>query len=291
MRKCLATAFLAGLVAFVVPRATAAQDWRTITSLRQVNGEDLLRVDVEYGAGTFEVAPAGTNELYRVHLRYDADVFQPVLTYRGDRLKVALQGGNIHGRNLKSGRLNLQLSRDVPLEMELKFGAVEASLDLGGLRIHEAKISTGASTTAVHFSQPNPDECRSLDLEVGAAKFRVVGLGNLNTARLNLSGGVGEVLLDFTGQWRADMAADISMGFGTLTLRVPRDLGVQVRKGGLLASFDSQGLVKRGDVYQSENWARADHHLTVNLDAALGSIRVVWVDGLANNTASAGGQP
>ncbi len=85
--------------------------------------------------------------------------------------------------------------------------------------------------------------------------------------------------LDFTGQWQTDMVADIEMGLGSLTLRLPRGLGVRVRKDGILAGFDSQGLVKREDVYFSENWDQASRRLTVNLDAALGAIRVAWVDG------------
>jgi hypothetical protein len=68
------------------------------------------------------------------------------------------------------------------------------------------------------------------------------------------------------------------MGLGSLTLRVPRGLGLRVQKQGFLAGFDSEGLVKRGDVYFSENWEAANRRLTVRLQAALGSIRVVWVD-------------
>jgi hypothetical protein len=72
------------------------------------------------------------------------------------------------------------------------------------------------------------------------------------------------------------------MGLGSLTLRVPRGLGLQVRKGGLLVGFDSQGLIKRGDVYETPDWAQAEHRLTIDIEAAFGSIRVVWVDPDAN---------
>jgi hypothetical protein len=35
--------------------------------------------------------------------------------------------------------------------------------------------------------------------------------------------------------------------------------------------------VKRGDTYQSLNWADATRKVTVDLDAAFGSVKVVWV--------------
>jgi hypothetical protein len=53
---------------------------------------------------------------------------------------------------------------------------------------------------------------------------------------------------------------------------------VSVRKTGVLASFDSQELVKRGNTYYSENWNKASNRVSFNIDAALGSIRMVWVE-------------
>lgn len=271
------------LTALGAAAPAAAQDWRTITTMRQLAGEEMLRVDVEYGAGRLEVRPGSNNLLYRANLRYDADVFRPVSNYSNGRLKLGFEGGSIRGRNLRSGHLDLLLGPTIPLSLVLKFGAAEADVELGGLRIRDAQISTGASKTAIRISEPNPDVCRTIRFEVGAAQFDARGLGNLNAERLSLSGGVGEVTLDFTGRWRTNLTADIEMGLGALTLRVPRGLGVRVRKSGILTGFDSQGLIKRGDVYFSEDWDASEHRLTVNIDAALGSIRLAWVDGYTEN--------
>lgn len=266
------------LVAVLAPTAAHAQDWRTISQSRAFGGEDALKVDIAYGAGQLELRPGADGMLYRARLRYDAETFTPDLAYRNGRLSLDIEGGNIKGRNMRSGNLNVALGTAVPIDLDLKFGAAEATLDLGGLRLSRLHIATGASKTLLTVDRANPQVCRSVELEVGAAQFEATGLGNLRTERLSVSGGVGEVTLDFTGRWDTDMVADIDMGLGSLTLRVPRGLGVQVRKSGLLAGFDSEGLIKRGDVYLSDNWERADHRLTINLDAALGAIRVAWVD-------------
>ncbi len=271
---------LAGLfgLALLVPAGGAGQDLRTITSMRQRADEDLLRVEVQYGAGRLEVGAGSGATLYRANLRYDAEVFQPMMSYQPGLLRLGLDDLKVRGRDLKSGHLRLELTRDVPLELKLEFGATRSEIDLGGLRIRQARIATGASETDLTVSSPNSETCRLLEMEVGAAQFRAHQLGNLNAERVTLSGGVGEVLLDFTGEWRSNLTADIKMGLGSLTLRVPRGLGIRVRKSGLLVGFDSQGLVKRGDVYYSEDWEDADHQLTVNVDAALGSVRVAWVE-------------
>jgi hypothetical protein len=255
-----------------------AQDWRTITSLRQFRGEQLLEVNVEYGAGNLSIAPAAGNSLYKATLRYDADAFKPVTQYSNGSLRVGVEGGSIKDRNMKAGRLDLTLGNRVPLDMDLKFGAVRANVELGGLRIRELHVATGASETDLNVSSVNPERCSNVDFEVGAAEFTAAGLGNLNCEHVKMAGGVGDVTLDFNGAWRIDSTVDIDMGLGSLTLRVPRGLGVAVTKKGVLASFDSQELIKRGNTYYSDNWDKASNRVTFTIDAALGSIRMVWVE-------------
>lgn len=271
-------AALALAAAVALPSAAAAQDLSTVAFSRQRTAEQLLRVDLEYGGGTLRVTPGTDPMLYNGRMRYDAEMFEPVVRYANSRLEVGLDG-RLRGRSLRGQSLDLTLGTGVPMEVELRFGAAEANLDLGGLRIRNARISTGASNTNLHFSAANPEVCNALNVEVGAARFEATGLGNLNTERLSVSGGVGEVILDFTGAMRTDMIANIDMGLGALTLRVPRGLGVRVNKGGILTGFDSQGLVKQGNEFVSPGWENAARKLTINLDAALGTIRVAWVDG------------
>ena len=269
---------LAVSAAFIAPHVVHAQDWRTVTSSRQVAGESLVQVDVEYAAGELRIGPGTRGTLYRSSLRYDADVFRPQTEYANGRLHIGIEGNNVRGRNLKSGSLDLRLTPDVPLELEIAFGAAEANIDLGGLRVRQVEIATGASSTLVNVSQPNTETCRLLEISAGAAKLDVTNIGNLNAQRVQVEGGVGEMTLDFSGALRNDIEVDIDMGLGSLTLRVPRGVGVRVEKDGLLASFDSQGLVKRGDIFYSEGYDRAARRIDFNIDAALGSIRIEWVD-------------
>lgn len=266
-------------VALLLPRIGQAQEWRTISSSRQLAGEDVLAVGVKYGAGRLDIAPGTAGSLYRANVRYDANTFRPRIDYSSGKLDVSIEGSSARGRNLRGGNLDLRLSPEVPIELRLEFGAAEATVELGGLRILNGNISTGASVTTLRVSEQNPTECNEFQLQVGAARFEAVGLGNLNARRIVVKGGVGDVVLDFTGTPRADIDAHVEMGLGALTLRVPSSLGVRVDRGGLLTSFDSQGLVKRGNTFFSENWESAERKLTMSLDAAFGTIRVVWVDG------------
>ena len=255
-----------------------AQDWRTITSLRQFKNESSLDVNVEYGAGKLFIAPGEMNSLYKATLRYDAERFKPKTYYNDGRLDIGIEGGSIKGHNMKAGRLDLALSPRVPIDLELKFGAGTSDVELGGLKIKRAHIQTGASESDIRVSKANTEKCSSLKLEIGAADFEAAGLGNLNCEDIDVDGGVGDVTLDFNGGWRVNSDVKIDMGLGSLTLRIPRGLGVQIHKQGFLASFDSEGLVKRGGNYFSENYDRSTNRVSFNIDAAFGSIRIVWVE-------------
>jgi hypothetical protein len=277
-RTALLGGMLAGLVACGAG-ASAQQDWDTMTSSRSVSGESELRVTVEYGAGTLHLASGQPGSLYRADLRYDRAVFSPRLEYDDQRLRVGMSNAsNVRGRNIRGGELDVLLSPDVPLDLVLQFGAADATLDLGGLRIRSLELQTGASRTVLSVPSLNAETMHTAEFHVGAARFEATGLGNLNAPALSVRGGVGDISLDFTGAWPADMTARVEMGLGSLNLRVPRGLGVQVNRGGALSSFDGQELMRRDNSYYSENFAEAERKLIVTLEAALGRVRVVWVD-------------
>ncbi len=264
-----------------LPGQLTAQNWRNVTMSRQISGEDHLQVQVSYGAGYFKVRPTDESGLlYSMQLRYDEDAFEPHAEYEGTNLSLGVSslGKSIHlGKDRSSGEMDLSLTRNIPMALDLKFGAVQAELDLGGLSLSGLELSTGASESTVDISEPNPLEMRTATFEVGAADFTARDLGNLNAEHIDVSAGVGSVTLWFTGEWKQDASVSIDMGLGSLELRVPEGLGVRLTKNSFLTSLDSEGLVKRGDAYYSLDWERAKRKITIDLDAAFGSVKVVPV--------------
>ena len=258
----------------------SAQSWRTVTMSRQVSGERSINVHVEYGAGRFTVRAAEGDALYRMRLRYDEELFEPVAEYRAGEIHL---GTDKIGRRIRltrreiSGEFDLELSTEVAMDLDLEFGAVKADFDLGGLRLTELTLQTGASQTRIDISEPNREEMAVARMEVGAAEFTALRLGNLNARSIRLDAGVGDITLDFTGEWQRDATVSVDMGLGSLELRFPEGLGVKIEKDTFLTSFDSEGLVKMGDAYYSLDYEDADRRVTIDIDAAFGSITVAWV--------------
>ena len=275
MRRRLVTLLV--MVA-AVPAAATAQ-MRTVTMSRQLQDDDEVRVSVEYGAGRFSVRSMDTRLLYRMQLEYDEDRYEPVSEYDDHRLVVGVESirGGFRGRNSEGGRLDLELARGVPMSLDMEFGAVRADVDLGGLALTGLELSTGASQSVIDVSEPSITSMELARFEVGAAEFTARHLGNLNAERIEFDAGVGSLTLWLDGEWRSDARVGIDMGLGALELRVPEGLGLQLRKDSFLTSLDSEGLVKRGETYQSLNWDQAARKVTVDLDAAFGSVKVVWI--------------
>ncbi len=272
-------AVAAALLVLGGARDASAQSWRTVTLSRQKGDERSLAVKVAYGAGTFRLAPSDQGLLYRMQLKYDEDRFQPRTDFDGHTLSLGVEGTgkDINLRHNEGGSLDLTLARDLPMDLTLAFGAVQADVDLGGLSLTDLDLQTGASESTVDVSSPNPVQMRSASLQVGAADFTARHLGNLNAHRLEVSAGVGDVTLDLTGAWSQDADVAIKMGLGSLDLRLPEGLGVRLRKKTFLTALDSQGLVKRGDDYYSPDWDSAKRRITIDVNAAFGSVNVSWV--------------
>lgn len=277
MRK-VAVAAMAAMV--MTPMTAEGQAWRTVTMSQQLESNDEVRVQVEFGAGRFTVRSVDEGLLYRMNLKYDEDSVEPVAELSGNRLRLGVEslGRSTRIRNRESGELELELARGVPMELDLKFGAVRADIDLAGLALTDLELSTGASESRVTISEPNPIPMRSASFEAGAAELAATQLGNLNAERIEIDAGVGSITLGFGGRWERDARVNIDMGLGALELRIPEGLGVRLRKDSFLTALDSEGLIKRGDVYESLDYEDAEYRIDIDLDAAFGSVSVVWID-------------
>lgn len=262
-----------------------AQSFRTVAISRLMTGEDSLFVNVDFAAGTLRLGPGDGRSLYRGEICYDEDRFTPLTTFDENTSSLHFGLSPVDksfslGRIETPQRLSLTIAPRVPVGISATLGATEAELELGGLSLFHADIKTGAAKASLAFSQPNRIGCNRLTLKTGAAEFSAIGLGNSRCEEVSFAGGVGDVLLDFTGDWSGGAArkADIHLGLGQLTIRLPRSVGVAIDVDRFLASFDKAGLEKAGSEYRSPDYGVADARLHITIKAVLGDIDIEWVE-------------
>jgi hypothetical protein len=277
-------AVLAAILLACCATVATAQDYRETSGSRERRGEKELSVKVEFGIGDLHLTAAPGGTLYRYSLLYDAEHFEPIGRYDADshRLHVGVQGNSGHDYHYKDHirqRLDLGLSPTVPASLDLTFGAGTADIDLGGLALRDIHVKGGASETTIGFAEPNRVECASLTLEVGAMDLKTEKLGNARCDRIDVKGGASSVDLDLTGQWAEGTTSDVdvTVGIGSVTLRLPENVGVEADVDRFLTTFDRSGLLRRGKSYYSANWDSAKTKLRLNVKAAMGEVNVEWV--------------
>jgi len=111
------------------------------------------------------------------------------------------------------------------------------------------KIDTGASDNSLDLSSLRITE---LELNAGASKNRIK-LGKESSLNVKISGGA-----------------------STTEIFIPRSMGVRIETDMALAThnFDTLNFEKKGDIYLSKNYWRADKRVDLDLDIGVSTIKI-----------------
>jgi len=255
------------------------------TQSRPIGDEASLDADISFGIGNLEIASDSPSVLYSLDLEYDKANFEPQVHYdavsgnRG-RLSVKLESARHVGFRTKTqtNRLRLSFNDKVPLELNVNAGVGQARLSLSRLKLKRLDMESGVGGAKISSYDPNPVECDRVRIRNGVGGMEAVGLGNLNFRELEFEGGVGGADLDFTGQWKQDAQVRIQVGVGGVSVRMPRDLGVEVdAEKNFLSGIHLDGFVKRNSHYYSENYDTAKVRVFMRVTTGVGGFRINWV--------------
>ncbi len=241
-----------------------------------------VEVEVVFAAGEMEVDVGDSEQLFSGHFRYNVERWEPTVAYNDGVLTIEQGGleqeqdwgiptGNTHNE------WELEFSPETPLDMDLKFGAGEGKLNFTGLQLTNLDMDMGAGDFDVRFDEPNEVEMSDFSLDTGATQLNVSGIGHASPGQVSVNGGVGEITLDFTGQWGNSSDVDIAAGIGDITLRLPDDVGVRVEVGGGLTNVESDGLRKRDGDYVNDVFGETEIELRIHVTAGIGNLRLVQV--------------
>jgi len=182
---------------------------------------------------------------------------------------------NNHKNNHR--HLYLKLGNSVPISFDVELDAGNGDIDLTGLQVKDAKISTGASNVTMRCGEPNPVTADDIVIESGVSKFTATNLGNLNFRNLKFSGGIGSYKLDFNGAFRQSAEVEIEVGLGSIKVDVPKALPTKlVYDDNWLSSFNIDDDFEKihNDVYETKDYQDASKRLTIKMESGLGSVRV-----------------
>lgn len=242
--------------------------------------EDMVAVDVRFGAGNLRVEAGSADNLLVGNFSTNVEAWRPAVQYENGRLTVQ-QGGDERQWGFPTGEVGrvrnewrLAFSPQVPLDMHVRAGAGQGMLNFTGLSVVELELDLGAGDFRVQFDEPNRAQLDHLRLNAAASKVEVIGIGNARPKVVRVQGGAGDLLLDFSGAWPHSADVDITAGLGMLTLRLPQDVGVEVKVKGAATNVTAPGFTQRGDAYVNDAFGMVPIELTIHLTVGVGDVRL-----------------
>jgi hypothetical protein len=237
-------------------------------------------VEILFGAGKLEIEAGVSDQLFSGRFRYNVEQWEPRVTYEGGVLTIE-QGSIKEEWGIPTGNTRnewkLEFSPEIPLKMDIDIGAGDGELDFTGLQLTALNLDMGAGNFDVRFDEPNEARMSDLNLNTGASKLDVTGIGNAGPERVSVQGGVGNITLDLTGDWPHSAEAQITAGVGSVTLRLPDDVGVRVEVEGGLTNVNADGLRREDGAYVNDAFGEAEVELRIQVTTGIGNLRLIEV--------------
>jgi len=250
-------------------------------------GERKLTVKIDFGGGVIYLDKNNTGDILNADFEYNPDKFDMDIDYDkiGETGKLYLRSKSEHGHldlDTDDNYWHLEFTDRVPIDFEMDVGACEAEFDFTGLKINNLALDVGASSTEIIFRKPNVEGISNINIDAGACELTIEGLANANFQKLSFNGGLGDFTLDFRGELRHKAYVDIDMGLGSLTVLLPENIGVRIRKeGSFLSSFsidEDEFQEVESDIYESENFGKTEGELIFDIEIGLGSVEIEYID-------------
>ena len=214
-------------------------------------GAESVRVTLKMGAGELSV-DKGAEELMEGDFTYNVSDWKPEVDYavtdglgqltirqRSDKLSIGSDARNTW---------DLRFNDEIPLDMRIECGAGEPDIDLAGLNITELSVKLGAGSTHVNISD------------------------NPGLSRVDLDMGVGSADIDLSGPWTQDAEVTIQGGIGSMTLRLPSDVGVRVDTTRGLGDLETSGLYREDGSWVNEAYGETDVTLEISIQTGIGQV-------------------
>ncbi len=113
-----------------------------------------------------------------------------------------------------------------------------------------------------------------LEIQMGAGEG-VLNLQQLDLSRLRIEVGAGEINVNLTGERKRNLTADIQGGVGQATIRLPKDVGVQIHAEGGIGSIEAEGLRHEGGMYVNDAYGKSPITIRMNIEGGVGEIRLI----------------
>jgi hypothetical protein len=189
-------------------------------------------VEINMGAGELSVA-GGASDLMKASFTYNVASWKPEVTY-----------------SVKDDHATLRIEQP----------DINDGFDISGNGVR--------NEWAVTLNDSVPVD---LTTNLGAGVSRL-DVSKLSLRSLNVNGGAGEDTVNLAGDYKHDFTANIRVGVGRTTVRLPRNVGVKVEVSNGIGSVEAPGLRANGNSYENDAYGKSDTTVHVNIHKGVGEV-------------------
>jgi hypothetical protein len=243
---------------------TADQKMKEVKKAIVLGNINELNTKVDFPVGNLEISVDAIRPVKGV-FQYRKEEWEPEIKYHKEDREGYLKmdsdidiSFDVDSRNYdfdESDQNNWKLlfPQDISHDMDVRMLAGNADIDLESSRLEEFEFSMTA----------------------GEAR---INLRNTSVPEVEFKALAGDVKLDLSGVWRNDLQADIRGGFGSITLRLPSDVGIEMEVSGLLGGVSAPKMDRDGNRYTSEQFGESKYTLYLDISGAFGDVKVQWAE-------------
>jgi len=201
-------------------------DFQEETRTFPLEDHQAASVFLDMGIGELRVQ-AGARELFEGVFSFNVEKWRPKFEHdtRGDEVRLTVRQGDASGIPMgkSKNRWDIYLNENIPLDLEVEFGAGEGRLDLRGLTLRSLEINMGVGDLTVDLSG---DHDRDLHVIIdGGVGSATVYLPEDLGVKVYVDKGIGSVdARGFTK--RGDAYTNDAYGRSDITLNVDIDTGI-----------------------------------------------------------------
>ena len=190
----------------------------------------LLRLEV--AKANLDILPWATGETAELEANYDAANFElnSDLIDHGGYLEYRLRFNSKnrllyiseeHDPGLN--RLQLQLPRNVPVNLDLTMKVGEAHVDLTGIPVSEIKARVSMGACHFRMAEENPLQMENMDMDMNIGEIRVMDWQHFRFNEGRFKASMGEVQMLNTGPLKEDSRIRLEVTMGQILLQIPHD--------------------------------------------------------------------
>jgi predicted membrane protein len=145
-------------------------------------------------------------------------------------------------------------------------------LDLASLNLDSLKVSKATGATTLDLSGNHPSlKSVSVDNSTGTLDVKLNGSYTALDV-LKIDAATGDISIDMSGTWQCSLDAKIKTATGAITLRLPKDVGVEVSVKAAISKVNAHGLHRDGSVWRNAAFGTAQHSVRIRINSSVANV-------------------